>query len=138
MSLTCLFNYHNLQKVKAVVMATCCHHKCLIEHLNNLNFYLNYLKLSIREICLLFKATSWIFGPIDIKNEDNTIIKSHKIFKENGIKKSYIGLISKYVVDLARVFFLIENNFKVFYVKYCDNEITTENNLILAIQKNKK
>jgi tRNA:m4X modification enzyme len=135
LSLTCLNNYIKKERVKAICMATCCHHICTVENLNNLDFYMNYLKLSLRETILLFKATSWIFGPIDV-SEDLSSIKSNQIFTKKGLKKNYIGLISKYVVDLARVFYLISINYQVFYLKYCKNEITTENNLILAIKKN--
>ena len=45
LSLACLFNYHDLNKVKGICMATCCHHISRVEYLNNLDFYLNYLKL---------------------------------------------------------------------------------------------
>jgi hypothetical protein len=135
LSLACLLNYNDQSKAKAVCMATCCHHLCLVEYLNNLTLYTNHLNLSLREIILLFKSTSWIFGPIDFKDEHSNL-KSFKIFQQKGINKSYIGLISKYVVDLARVFFLVSKNYRVFYLKYCKNEITTENNLILAINKN--
>ena len=54
------------------------------------------------------------------------------LFKKK-ISKKYIGLISKYIVDIARCIYLINKGFKTFYMKYCDNKITTENNLILAI-----
>jgi tRNA:m4X modification enzyme len=135
LSLACLMNYNDQSKVRGVCMATCCHHLSLVEYLNNLNLYTDYLKLNLREIVLLFKATSWIFGPIEVK-EDATNLKSYKVFQQKGFNKNYIGLISKYVVDLARVFYLISKNYKVFYIKYCKNEITTENNLILAIKEN--
>ncbi len=142
LSLRCLYNYSNKEKVQAVSMATCCHHICRVEYLNNLKFYTDYLKLSIRDIVLIFKATSWIFGPININEnevgsdtQDN--LKSNIIFTNRGVSKKYIGLLSKYIVDFCRVFDLISQDFKVFYLKYCDNEVTTENNLILGIKHNK-
>ena len=126
------------KRVKGICIATCCHHICRVEYLNNLEFYLKYLNLSIREIILLFKATSWIFGPIEAgkenaMNEDEVIRRSNLIFHNKGVRKNYVGLLCKYIVDLARVFFLISKGYKVFYLKYCDNDITTENNVILAI-----
>jgi len=62
------------------------------------------------------------------------ILILRKSLKEGGKKKEYFGLICKYIVDLSRCFFLIEKGFDVFYIKYCSNEITTENNLILALK----
>ncbi len=138
LSLACVLNYSKSEKIKALTIATCCHHNCRVEYLNNLQFYTDYLNLSIKEIVLLFKATSWIFGPINAENSETKdtqdILKTDHIFQKKGLSKKYVGLIAKYVVDLARVFFLISKNFKVFYLKYCDNEITTENNLILAFK----
>lgn len=101
---------------------------------------MNYLKLSVKEVVFLFKCTSWIFGPIEIEKDmkDEAFTISESIFIKKGIKKNYIGLISKYIVDLARVFNLIQQGFDVFYLKYCDNEITTENNLIFALNKSKE
>jgi hypothetical protein len=135
-----MLNYSKTEKIKALSIATCCHHICRVEFLNNLKLYTDNLNLSIREIVLLFKATSWIFGPINIENsvetkdiQDN--LKTNQIFQKKGLSKKYVGLIAKYVVDLARVFFLISKNFRVYYLKYCDNEITTENNLILALRE---
>ena len=137
LSLTCLFNYTNFEKIKGLCMATCCHHICRVELLNNLDFYFDYLGMNIKEIIFLFKATSWIFGSINDKEKEN---KSNKeklfddIFIKMNISKKYIGLISKYIVDIGRCFCLINKGFKVFYIKYCDNTITTENNLILALK----
>ena len=140
LSLACILNHKNVDKIKAVSMATCCHHNCRIEFLNNFRFYSEYLNLSVRDIILLFKATSWIFGPINVENSDEVKdsqdnLKTNHIFLKKGLSKKFVGLIAKYVVDLTRVFFLISKNFKVYYLKYCDNEITTENNLILGIKK---
>lgn len=90
--------------------------------------------MSYRDIVLLFKATSWIFGPIEIPKERDTQLRSNLIFEVKNLKKSYVGLISKYIVDLSRAQFLISKGFKVYYVKYCDNEITTENNVLFAIK----
>lgn len=71
----------------------------------------------------------------EVENTNKNLnLNSKKIFEKKNIKKEYIGLISKYIIDLIRVFFLIENGFNVFYIKYCGNEITTENNLILALK----
>jgi hypothetical protein len=120
-------------------MATCCHHLSRLEYLNNLAYYLERLKLTCKETVLLFKSTSWIFGPIDIHQEhmSNELVRSTKIFEQKGIKKSYFGLIAKYIIDLCRCLALVEKGFHTYYVKYCDNEITTENNLILALSKSK-
>ena len=63
LSLTCLFNYNNLNKIKGLCMATCCHHICRVELLNNIDFYIDTLKMNVKQIIFLFKATSWIFGP---------------------------------------------------------------------------
>lgn len=125
-------NYKYEDRIKGIAIATCCHQICKIEFLNNLGFYMNYCNFSIQEIVLLFKATSWIFGP---KDTDSKILKSNNdIFDIKGKSKSYFGLISKYIVDFARVFYLIDKKYKVFYLKYCDNEVTLENNFILAIK----
>ena len=46
-------------------------------------------------------------------------------------------MISKFIIDLCRCFYLIDNNFDVLYLKYCSNEITPENNVILALNSTK-
>jgi hypothetical protein len=66
----------------------------------------------------------------------NELIRSTKLFEQKGVKKSYFGLVSKYIIDICRCVALIEKGFHTFYIKYCDNEITTENNLILALNQN--
>ena len=44
-------------------------------------------------------------------------------------------MLSKYIIDIARCFCLIDKGFtKVLYLKYCSNSITSENNVILAIK----
>ena len=135
LSLTCLFNYNNLNKIKGLCMATCCHHICRVELLNNIDFYIDDLKMNVKQIIFLFKATSWIFGPINDKEKNKSEKEKafEEIFIQKKISKKYIGLISKYIVDIARCVYLINKGFKTFYMKYCDNKITTENNLILAI-----
>lgn len=132
LSLSCLFNYSKFDNIKGLCMATCCHHICRAELLNHLDFFIEKLNLTVKEIIFLFKATSWIFGKINIKEKE---IKHDEIFKKKNISRKHIGLISKYIVDLARSLLLIEKGFKVCYLKYCDNGITTENNLILAIKQ---
>ena len=137
LSLTCLFNYKNFDKIKGICMATCCHHICKVELLNNLDFYYNTLKMNYKEIIYLFKATSWIFGKITNKEKKNKKEKEklhEEFFIKNKINKKYIGLIAKYIVDISRCMCLINKGFKVFYMKYCENKYTTENNLILAIK----
>ncbi len=131
LSLACLLNYKETEKVKAVCMATCCHHLCRLEYLVNVNFFKETLKLSYKDIVLLFKCSSWLFGPIDLHNDN---VKSNKIFEDMGIKKNFIGCIAKYIIDISRCLALVEKGFKAFYVKYCDNEITTENNMLFALR----
>ena len=46
-------------------------------------------------------------------------------------------MISKFIIDLSRCFYLINNGFDVLYLKYCKNDITPENNLILALNSQK-
>ena len=70
----------------------------------------------------------------DAEKLNENAFKSKLIFEKKNIKKEYFGLISKYIIDFSRVFFLIDKGFDVFYLKYCDNEITTENNLIFALK----
>jgi len=182
LSLSCLLNFTEKNKIKGFCLATCCHNICRLEYINNLNFFLCKLNFNLEEIIFLFKATSWLFGSIDPekaekirqmqnekkdkneKSEENEIdyensdeeleeelnklkerenmdkvqnvnLDSKSIFERRKLKKEYIGLISKYIIDLTRVFFLIEKGFDVFYIKYISNEITTENNLILALKE---
>jgi len=113
---------------------------------------MNYLGFTEFEMIMLFKATSWYFGPINLDDGENKKGEKEKtkiseeiiggniiiylIQTEKGVTKRYIGLISKYIIDLARVFHLINSKFQVFYLKYCDNSITPENNIILAFKIN--
>ena len=136
LSLTCLFNHEKFNSlVKGLCMATCCHHLNRVELLNHLDFYVNKLKMSVKEIIYLFKATSWVFGSIRNHNKDTNVKKDKDdIFRKKNLTRKQIGQMSKYIIDLARCMLLIEKGFKVFYLKYCDKGITTENNLILAIK----
>lgn len=144
LSLTCMMNYSHIERIKGLCMATCCHHISRIELLNHLNIYQETLGLSIKEIAFLFKATSWIFGQIKPNASEDKLItdkdiknQHSQIFMKKNVDKKYIGLISKYIVDLTRAIYLISKGFTVFYLKYCENTFTTENNLILALNTNK-
>ena len=75
LSLKCLLNHKKLEKIKGLCLATCCHHKCDLNILVNLDFYLNYLKLNLKEITMIIKATSWIFGPIDVNSKTDFTCK---------------------------------------------------------------
>ena len=66
LSLKCLLNHNQPNKVKGLCLATCCHHKCDLNILVNQNFYRDHLNLSLKEIVMIIKSTSWIFGPIDV------------------------------------------------------------------------
>ena len=137
-------------------MATCCHHICRLELLNNLNYYMDILNLNFKEIIFLFKSSSWLFSHDEIrkiKEEKNQEEKADKndinindekiknkdeinnIFTKMNLNRKYIGILSKYIIDIGRCICLIERGFnKVIYLKYCSNSITTENNVILAIK----
>ena len=161
LSLTALFNYEHQERIKGLVMATCCHHICRVELLNHLYYYMDILKMNVKEIIFLFKATSWLFSHIEkkkdkndenidnkddkenIKNkdikDDNEFKKNkneiNNIFTKRNIDRKYIGIIAKYIIDIGRCKCLIDKGFKkVLYLKYCSNAITTENNVILAIK----
>ena len=156
LSLTAIFNYEHQERIKGLVMATCCHHICRIEFLNHLYYYMNILKMNIKEIIFLFKATSWLFShgenrkirkenknkesnDENNKEENDEIIKNkneiNSIFERRNIDRKYIGIMAKYIIDIGRCKCLIDKGFKkVFYLKYCSNAITTENNAILAIK----
>jgi hypothetical protein len=116
-------------------MATCCHHLSRLEYLNNLNYYTERLNLLPKEIVSMFRSTSWIFGPINTSetNMSEELVRSRKIFESKGIAKNYFGQIAKYIIDICRCLSLAEKGFHTFYIKYCDNDITTENNMILAL-----
>ena len=155
-SLTSIFNYTHQEKIKGLVMATCCHHICRLELVNNLNYYMDILNLNFKEIIFLFKSTSWLFSHDEIRkikeeknkedkienndiNLDDEKIKNkdaiNNIFTKLNLNRKYIGIISKYIIDIGRCFCLIKKGFnKVIYLKYCSNSITTENNVILAIK----
>ena len=160
LSLSCLFNYEHQERIKGIVMATCCHHICRVELLNNLYYYMDILKMDIKEIIFLFKTTSWLFSHEDEnkkkereekkekeekeQKEENEIKKEKeekkilidKIFEKRNIDRKYVGIIAKYIVDIGRCKCLIDKGFqKVLYLKYCSNGITTENNMILAFRE---
>ena len=81
-SLTALFNYVHQERIKGLVMATCCHHISRVELLNHLYYYMDILKLNLKEIIFLFKSTSWLFSHDETrkmkegKEEDNNFNKS--------------------------------------------------------------
>ena len=66
-SLTSIFNYSQQEKIKGLVMATCCHHICRVELLNHLYYYTDTLNLNLKEIIFLFKSTSWLFSHDEIQ-----------------------------------------------------------------------
>ena len=155
-SLTSLFNYEKQDKIKGLVMATCCHHICRVELLNHLYYYMDTLKLNLKEIIFIIKSTSWLFSHDEnIKGKDENEKKNNfdenkinlneekaknkdeinNIFKKMNLSRRYFGMLSKYIIDIARCFCLIDKGFtKVLYLKYCSNTITSENNVILAIK----
>ena len=154
LSLSSLFNYEHQEKIKGIVMATCCHHICRVELLNNLYYYMDILKMDVKEIIFLFKTTSWLFshedenkkkdlkekkekdGKEEKDEKDEKKILIDKIFEKRNIDRKYIGIIAKYIVDIGRCKCLIDKGFqKVLYLKYCSNGITTENNMILAFKE---
>ena len=138
-------------------MATCCHHISRVELLNHLYYYMDTLKMNIKEIIFLFKSTSWLFSHDEIRkikeeknqedntnNDENQIILDEKIknkdeinniFTKLNLDRKYIGILAKYIIDIGRCICLMDKGFsKVLYLKYCSNSITTENNVILAIK----
>ena len=156
-SLTSLFNYTHQERIKGLVMATCCHHISRVELLNHLYYYMDTLKMNIKEIIFLFKSTSWLFSHDEIRkikeeknqedntnNDENQInidekIKNkdeiNNIFAKLNLDRKYIGILAKYIIDIGRCICLMDKGFsKVLYLKYCSNSITTENNVILAIK----
>ena len=164
LSLTSIFNYEHQERIKGLVMATCCHHICRVELLNHLYYYMDILKMNVKEIIFLFKVTSWLFShgenrkirqdKKDEKNDKNKDEKENKvddndndefkknrneinnIFSKRNIDRKYIGIIAKYIIDIGRCKCLIDRGFKkVLYLKYCSNAITTENNVILCLKE---
>ena len=110
-SLTALFNYVHQERIKGLVMATCCHHISRVELLNHLYYYMDILKLNLKEIIFLFKSTSWLFSHDETrkmkegKEEDNNFNKSeinsneekltnkdeiNNIFKKLNLDRKYI------------------------------------------------
>ena len=91
-SLTALFNYVHQERIKGLVMATCCHHISRVELLNHLYYYMDILKLNLKEIIFLFKSTSWLFSHDETrkmkegKEEDNNFNKSEINFNEEKLK----------------------------------------------------
>ena len=83
LSLTAIFNYEHQERIKGLVMATCCHHICRVELLNNLYYYMDILKMNIKEIIFLFKATSWLFSH-RAKIKDNKNIDSNDNEENNN------------------------------------------------------
>ena len=156
-SLTSIFNYAHQERIKGLVMATCCHHISRVELLNHLYYYMDTLKLNVKEIIFLFKSTSWLFSHDEIRKlKENKIqeenlnegeneinldekIKNkdeiNNIFTKLNLNRKYIGILAKYIIDIGRCICLMDKGFsKVLYLKYCSNSITTENNVILAIK----
>ena len=155
-SLTSIFNYSQQEKIKGLVMATCCHHICRVELLNHLYYYTDTLNLNLKEIIFIFKSTSWLFSHDEIqkikeekfkkdnKDKNEIIIEDEKIknkeqinniFQKYNLDRKYIGILAKYIIDIGRCICLINKGFsKTLYLKYCSNSITTENNVILALK----
>ncbi len=85
-SLTSLFNYEKQDKIKGLVMATCCHHICRVELLNHLYYYMDTLKLNLKEIIFIIKSTSWLFS------HDENIKGKEENEKGNNLDENKINL----------------------------------------------
>ena len=125
LSLSAIFNYEHQERIKGLVMATCCHHICRVELLNHLYYFIDILKMNIKEIIFLFKATSWLFSHEEkirfrknnndnqeINKENNkdddsddefkkNKIEINKIFEKKKINRRYIGIMAKYIIDIG-------------------------------------
>lgn len=134
LSMNCLLNINNISLFKGLCMASCCHHLCKINLINDIDQFLQNTKMNLRQITLLFKATSWLFSMKEDNNKEKSKDEFKNLFISRNINRKYIGLISKYIIDLCRCLFLIKKGFIVLYLKYCSNEYTSENNLILAFK----
>lgn len=122
-SITSLINVND--SFHALCFASCCHHLGSLSHFLGYDKMKNEYNFKDEEILLMFKLTSWLFDNENMSHSENDLFS----IKE----KQEIGLICKYIIDLSRCLYLISHGKDVFYIKYCSNEITTENNVILAI-----
>ncbi|CAD2214013.1 tRNA guanosine-2'-O-methyltransferase TRM13 [Angomonas deanei] len=110
--------------VKAVVIATCCHHRCELKHLNAfsvegensaLTLPGTNFKITQREFAAMVRMTSWAV--------------SGKVVDE---EKRTTGLCCKRVIDMWRVLFLREKGFQAKLCVYTTRDVTEENVCILA------
>lgn len=133
MSVTCLTNLKKLNNFnfEGSCFASCCHHKELVNNFLGYDKLKDHHSFSSKDFTLLFKSSSWLFESFDAPLN----LKYKNIFESTSDKK-LIGLISKYVIDLSRCLYLIQQGGKdVLYVKYISNTYTTENNAIVSLGK---
>lgn len=115
---------------KGLCFATCCHQRSHLNHFLGYELIKNNFSFTDLDFLLLFKCTSWTF---ESKNGDMS--EKYKKVLKNQLEKKKIGLMCKYIVDLSRCLYLVNKGMNVFYLKYISNHITTENNVILCINK---
>ena len=115
LSLTAIFNYEHQERIKGLVMATCCHHICRVELLNHLYYYMDILKMNIKEIIFLFKATSWLFS----HGENRNIRKKIKKMKRMKKMKKILMMVMIVMKNLEKI--------KMILIKFLRREILTEN-----------
>ena len=115
LSLTAIFNYEHQERIKGLVMATCCHHICRVELLNHLYYYMDILKMNIKEIIFLFKVKVGSFHMEKIE------ILGKKIKKMKRMKK-----MKKILMQVMIVMKNLEK-IKMILIKFLRREILTEN-----------
>lgn len=125
MSISTLLNFK--EGFKGICFASCCHQICANNHFVGYDKLKRDYKFTDKELAALYRTTSWLFE----KNESAVHEKFEKHFTSIKEKKR-VGIISKYIIDLSRVFYLISKGKTALYLKYCSNEITTENNVIIC------
>ncbi len=114
-------------KLKGIVIALCCHHKCDIKAIYTSKEYLSFLGISSRDFSLIKSASAWYtchFKPTEGNDVNDDLLQE---------RKKQIGWKCKRIIDYGRVKYLERFGFNAFLQYYVNGEFSPENIALVAL-----
>lgn len=132
--------------LSGVVMATCCHHRCVLQHYCNLEM-LTRLGFTPDEFRMLCTMSSWAVCGESREKKSNIDGNDNHTSGTDGNDKSHLscspeltaeekrlaGWRCKRLLDYGRVEFLQQQGYKAWMIEYVSSKITPENVIIIAV-----
>ncbi|PRP85996.1 hypothetical protein PROFUN_05767 [Planoprotostelium fungivorum] len=124
--------------IRAVMIANCCHHRCMWSSYVNKRYIMEDIGVPKEQFKLLCAVSSWAsaipFSDLDAAEEEfKAKAPSDTVYGELSPKrKSELGLKSKRILDMGRVLHLREKGYKASLCYYVPKEVTPENCLMIV------